>query len=258
MRRANAAFLLAVFAVLAGLTTPAYAEGVLRAALLHSEPWSYYSNDSADTRTAPPRIEGIMPEISEALARETGLAFRNQLVPYARMWRDLKTGDCDLAYGIRSSDRDDYVRYAGYLFSFDTLVIARPGVRLKDYGDLRELRIGLLQDIRLSPKFDRDRQLNKHEFRDYETMVEMLLAGRLDAIAGNSVSLDYLLRKKRQSSQHWPRLVLQQSEVWAQLSRRSPHQADVEKIVAAIDKLRHRGYFEELLGRYGALAGPAD
>lgn len=255
MRRSLAAFLLSLSAA---CVTTARADDGLRVALLHSEPWSYYSHDGADAKGARPRIEGIMPEISKALARETGLELRAQLTPYARMWRDLKSGDCDLAYGIRSSDRDDYVRYAGYLFSFETLVIGRPGVRLKEYGDLRELQVGLLQDVRLNPRFDHDGRISKHEFRDYETMIEMLLAGRLDAVAGNSVSLNYLLRKKQQPYQHWPRLALQQVEVWVQFSRRSPRQADAEKINAAVDKLRRQGYFEDLLNRHQGAAKRAD
>lgn len=242
----------------AASVTTAGADDGLRVSLLHSEPWSYYSHGGTDAKNAPPRIDGIMPEISKALARETGLEFRMQLTPYARMWRDLKSGDCDLAYGIRSSDRDDYVRYAGHLFSFETLVIGRPGIRLRDYEDLRELHVGLLQDVRLNPKFDHDGRINKHEFRDYETMIEMLLAGRLDAVAGNGVSLHYLLRKKQQPYQHWPRLTLQQTEVWAQLSRRSPRQADAEKINAAVDKLRRQGYFDDLLNRYLGSAKRAD
>jgi len=247
MLRRFATYLLGVFSCLA---TAALGGEALRVALLHSEPWAYYSADSSEKTESALAATGIMVEITRALSKESGLEFKHALTPYARVWRDIRAGDCDLTYGTRSSDRDPYVRYAGHLFTFNTIVVGRPGIKLKAYEDMRALRIGVLGDVHLNQPVMEDGQINWVELRDYETMVDMLLAGRLDAVAGNSVSLIYLLQKRKQPVLQWPQLVLQKAEVWAQFSQRSLRIAEADKITEAIDRLRQRGYFDLLLTRY--------
>ena len=110
--------------------------------------------------------------------------------------------------------------------------------------------IGILKDIRLNPRFDGDGELHKVEVRDYETLVHMFISGRLDAVAGNSVSLPYLLQKRGFTVQSLPKLTLQKTEVWAQMSRRSSQSAMLPRLRAAIDKLRSDGLFEAVLQRY--------
>ena len=225
------------------------AADALKVGLMHTEPWGFYGSDG-EQRSAP---MGIVMEANQAIARESGLSLEPVLVPYGRIGRDLRNGDVDLTYLIRSPDRDAYVEYVGHLFTFQCIVVARPSLPLRRYEDLAGLRIGLIKDIHLNPRFDEDAQLQKVEVKDYETLVDMFLNGRLDAIAGNSVSIPYLLQKRGHVSLAQHPLVLQQTEAWAQLSKRSSHRADIPRLRAAIDKLRNQGYFEEILTRYGAL-----
>ncbi len=227
----------------------------LRVGLMHSEPWAYYSRDGGNERKS--QLSGVFVDISRELARETGLSLELNTLPYGRVGKELQSGDCDLTYLIRSDDRDAYVEYAGYLFSFHTLVMARPGSALRSYDDLQGLRIGLVKDIRLSPRFDGDAGLNKVEVRDYETLVDMFLSGRLDAIAGNSISLHHLLQKRGYPSQPWPRLMLQKTEVWAQMSKKSPQLGHLPRIRSAVEKLRGEGFFENAVQRYRPAAESA-
>lgn len=220
---------------------PALATDPMRVAVLHSEPWGYYQDN---------RVAGIFHEINRLVAQESGLELNTQVIPNARIWRDLKNGDIDLTYAIRSPDRDPHVRYAGHLFDLEIVAIARPGIRLRRPEDLRELRIGRLQGITSSPRLDQDNGSDLHDFRDYETMVEMLLAGRIDVVIGNRLSLDHLLGKKQPPSRQWPRLVLQRCEIWAQLSRRSARQEEAGRIASAIEKLVRQGALTRLLGPY--------
>lgn len=221
----------------------------LKVSLIHTEPWAFYGSEGEQRNTPM----GIVVEANQAIARESGLVLEPVLEPYGRIGRHLKSGDCDLTYLIRSPDRDDYVEYVGHLFTFQSIVLSRPSLPLRRYEDLAGLRIGLIKDVHLNPRFDEDSQLQKVEVKDYETLVDMFLNGRLDAIAGNSVSLPYLLQKRGHASLAQHPLVLQQTEAWAQLSKRSSQRAAIPRLRAAIDKLRNQGYFEDLMTRYGAL-----
>lgn len=236
------------FLTLCLITSLATAGDGMKAGLIHTEPWAFYAGEG-ENRNLP---TGILFEINQAVARETGLALQPVLVPYGRVGRDLKNGDSDLTYLIRSQDRDTYVDYLGLLFSFQSIVLTRPGLPLHRYEDLSGLRIGVLKDIHLNPRFDEDDKLQKVEVKDYETLVDMFLSGRLDAMAGNSISLPYLLQKRGHGNLAQHRLVLQQTEVWAQLSKRSAYRAEIPRLRAAIDKLRGQGIFDEILTRYGS------
>lgn len=230
----------------------AAAAGGMRVDIGHTEPWGYYpSTTERTTTTRQSAPVGIIADITATLAKESGIATESLLTPLPKIWKNLKTGETDLSFLIRSEDRDNDVIYIAYLFPLDTILLARPGTTLRSYDDLAPLRIGVLRDIRLSHQFDHDSTLRKFEFRDYEAMVDTLLANRIDAIAGNSVSLEFLLNKRglTQVSQ-WPRLLLQKNQVWAQMSKRSPYQQHSLKIRNTIDRLRNQGFFEQVIGRY--------
>jgi len=240
--------LLATLSLLGGVL-PARAETApLRTCLMHTEPWTFYTREAGNERKSV--LAGIFVDISREVSRESGLSLEYTAMPYGRVAKELQSGDCDLTFLIRSDVRDSYVDYAALLFTFNSLIIARPQLQLRQYEDLKGLRIGLLKDIRLNPRFDGDGDLYKVEARDYETLVDMFLNGRLDAIAGNSISLPYLLQKRGVTPASLPKLVLQKTEVWAQMSKRSPQIGQLSKLRNAVEKLRNDGYFDTLLQRY--------
>lgn len=220
----------------------------LRVGLIHTEPWAYYTQDKSGERKS--QLTGVFVEINKALAREANLQLDPVVLPYGRVRKEIQAGHCDLTYLTRPEDKDGRIAQAGLLFSFQSIILTRPEINLRQYEDLQGLRIGVVRDARLNPRFDNDSELQKHEVRDYETLVDMFISGRMDAIAGNSISLTYLLRKRGYPNQHWPRLVLQNVEVWAQMARRSSQHEALPQITAAIDRLRGDGFFETLLQRY--------
>lgn len=244
-------------ALLTCLAATAQAESVLRVTTLHSEPWAYYvtENNKGDKRS---RTAGIIPEVLDTLSRTSGLELKHTLAPYSQVWRDMKSGDCDLAFDALSNKRDDYAQPFGHVFSYTTIIVGRPGIKLNEYEDLRGLRVGVLDALPLSMKFEQDSRINKIPVRDYETMVGMLLTGRLDAIAGNSVSLSYLLHKEKIPLQQWPRLVLEKQELWLYVARRSPYAPDTRKLSESVEKLRREGYFDALLTRHAGNAWRVD
>ncbi|MDE2585444.1 MAG: transporter substrate-binding domain-containing protein [Betaproteobacteria bacterium] len=174
------------------------------------------------------------------------------LEPYGRIGRHLRNSSCDLTYLIRSPDWDDYVEYVGHLFTFQSIVLSCPSLPLRRYEDLAGLRIELIKDVHLNPRFDEDSQLQKVEVKDYETLVDMLLNGHLDAIASNSVSLSYLLQKRGHASLAPTGAAADQSLGAVQ---QAPRRAATPRLRAAIDNLKSRGYFDDLMTRYGALPG---
>lgn len=210
-----------------------------------TEPWSYYAK-AGGHHFVP---TGILLDINQALERESGISLRPSLQPYFRLDRDLRQGDCDLAYVIRSDEQEGYVEYLAPLFSFEAVALARPGTPLRNRDDLRNLRVGVIKDTHLLPGNGDGGAFTRLEVRDYEALVDMFLAGRLDAIVGGGLSLNYHLRKRGLGPASFTRLSLQRQEVWVVLAKQSPLQRQAPKLRQAVERLREQGIIEEVLQR---------
>lgn len=222
------------------VSLPALASVSLQALIMETEPWGFYNPQTGEP-------QGIWIDIANALEEQSGIPQDKRLAPYARVMESLAQGDADLSYLIQSPDRDEEVVHAGFLFNFGSVVQARSGVRLQSYDDLKGLRIGVLQGIRLSPEFDQDDELYKVPVRNYETQINMLAAGRLDALSGNSLSLAYLQEQMQIEDLLGERLVLQVTPVTLQVSRQSEYLNQIEPLTQAVNQLRKKGRIEAIL-----------
>jgi len=232
--------LLSLLILLVFLPIKVAAEGPLRALIMETEPWGFYNPQTGE-------LQGIWLDIARELERVSGIEQNKRLAPYARVMESLSLGDADLSYLIRSSDRDVEVVHAGHLFNFGSVVQVRKGINLESYADLQGLRIGVLQSIRLSPRFDQDQQLYKVPVRNYETQLTMLAAGRLDAVSGNSLSLAYLQEQMQMQDEMGDRLVLQVTPVTVQFSRQSQHLDQAPQVQQAVEQLRETGRIQAIL-----------
>lgn len=221
---------------------------LVRAALMQTEPWSYFPATTDSSVAAAPA--GILMEISSRIEAEAGVTIVKTLKPYARVWQELDQGSTDISFLIRSPDREGMYAHAGHLLDFGTVVIANKQHPLPDYEALRGLRIGVIRSIRLSPRFDADNTLVKVEVRDYETMVQMLREGRLDAISGNSVSLHYLVKNMGLDAQVGKQLVLQVAPVTVHVSKHYTDVNALRRIESAVQRLKRQGVFEAIIDRW--------
>lgn len=212
----------------------------LQAVIMETEPWGFYHPETGEP-------QGIWLDIAKELELASGIEQSKRLAPYARAINALAHGDADLSYLIRSSDRDAEVEHAGHLFYFGSVVQARKGVELTSYEDLKGLRIGVLQSIRLSPRFDEEDELQKVTVRNYENMLAMLAGGRLDAVSGNSLSLAYLQEQMQLQDLVGDRLVLQVTPVTVQFSRQSERLDKLPRIKKAVEQLNEEGRIHKIL-----------
>lgn len=223
----------------------------LQALIMETEPWGFYDTGSG-------QAQGIWLDIARELEEASGLAQQKSLAPYARVMESLALGDADISYLIQSQDRDDEVVHAGHLFNFGSVVQARKGIELQNFDDLKGLRIGVLQGIRLSPEFDQHLGLHKVPVRNYETQLNMLAAGRLDAISGNSLSLAYLQEQMQVEEYLGDRLVLQVTPVTVQFSKHSEQLHQVARIKKAVEQLNQEGRIEAILDDWAGVEWRVD
>jgi polar amino acid transport system substrate-binding protein len=220
----------------------------VRAAIMQTEPWGFLSKAPDGGKAGAP--VGILLDIAARIEAEAGVTMVKTLKPYARVWQELDLGSADISFLIRSADREGQYKHAGHLFDFGTVVLADKKHPLANYEALGGLRIGLMRGIRLSPRFDADTSLNKVEVRDYETMVQMLREGRLDAIAGNSVSLHYLVKLVGMEALVGKQWVLQVTPVTVHVSQLYGDHDALKRIETAVQRLKRQGAFESIIDRW--------
>lgn len=210
----------------------------VRVLIMETEPWGYRSDETGE-------IQGIWPDIAMALFEGIDRGYTLEMAPYARVWRNLEFGLADVSFLIRSADREQMASI--HLFDFQSIVISRAGIEIKQYDDLYGLRIGLLRGVRLNPVFDSDDELKVMYLRNYEIPVSMLNIGRLDAVAGNSVSLDYLINSDIAISS---RFVLQTTPVYIHFSVDSTQRELIPLLQRRVNELKRRGFMEEVIRKH--------
>lgn len=208
----------------------------------HTEPWGYFDDNNA--------ITGIWCEIAQAIADEAGLSIYKTLAPHARLIHNLNSGEVDISFLPKAEDWSAFMTSSGFLFSHKSIVIPREAFTINNYEDLYGLKIGVVNNIRLHSRFDDDLALNKQSFRNYEILINMLTQKRLDAIAGNNISLFYLLDKLQARSLVNEQLILQKNTVWVQFSKKSTHLDKIPQVRQAVDHLRGLGVFHQIINSY--------
>jgi polar amino acid transport system substrate-binding protein len=124
---------------------------------------------------------------------------------------------------------------------------------IQKYEDLYQLRaIGVERGARVSPRFDQDTKLKKRDIAELKQLVRMLDRGRLDAIAGNEMVLDYMIAEMRLQGKFRKasfRFVSGGMEFLA-ISRKSPHVKRLSEISAIIQKLKKNGKIQTYIDYY--------
>lgn len=215
----------------------------LQVTVMHTEPWGFFAPSTQ-------QMQGIWVDVADALSRDTHQLVEVRLAPYARVWRDLAHSRTDISFLIRSPQREGKFIPVAHLFDFSSVILTRKGIVVDSYDDLSRLRIGILQGIQLNPRFDQDTQLLKIPFRNYEILLHLLAVGRLDAVAGNSVSLAYLVHQRHLERQVGMSWTLQRTPVWLLMAPQSSQQALIPSLRGSVARLRQQGVFEQILNRY--------
>lgn len=186
-------------AVLTGLAAAALALGAWTAPLAAKDlkfitidvaPWAW-----SDPGTG--RLMGVFPDVVRELERRTGNRIAMSLQPFARINRELESAaqDCTIIVWIDSNER--FVKKGELVSDHPMGVIARRGVTLKAYDDLKPLTIAVLRGAPTDQRFDNDDSLKKdYDTTDYSQGLAKIAHNRVDAIAGAMPTIQFLANQE--------------------------------------------------------------
>lgn len=195
---------------------------------------------------------GLLYEISQAILQETGLSGEIAVLPILRILMRLQTGRTHCAIFIRHGQTEaDNLPVAPTGLEMDSVVIARPGVALKSYDDLKRLTLARSRGTVFGHQVDRDHTLNIVPTDEYRQSTRMLLAGRVDAMLGVGVSLRYNLIREGADPDRFQLLKLNRNQMWLFCSRAHPIADNVlKRLRQAVKKLAAEGTLEKIMAPY--------
>lgn len=148
---------------------------------------------------------GIDDDIQRELARRSGCRFVVDMRPRARIWKELESGDLDMAgSGVQTAARDGYAWFAHYIREHNDVVLSpRVPASVRSFDELIRdtgLHLGGVRSYSFSPFYDRQverlRQLGRvYEVADARTLYRMFYLGRFDAVIASQFLYGYYFRE---------------------------------------------------------------
>ncbi|NRB39358.1 MAG: transporter substrate-binding domain-containing protein [Pseudomonadales bacterium] len=114
---------------------------------------------------------------------------------YARLMDMLNKGQCDFSTKLMTTDTKN-IRLGSPYWKIRVGVVALKGMPIKQYEDIRALKIGILKEASLGFHFDNDLKLKRIESPRFGQLVDMLANKRIDAIAGDLDVLEAIAKEK--------------------------------------------------------------
>lgn len=135
--------------------------------------------------------QGIYPAVAAALAKETGLEIRVDIVPFSRAANLVGSGQADATLLFATNATQDRTVQAAVLFYTDQVVLLRPGLQVAGRVDLQPLSLArmnggcrdLAEELTVAWRFE--------ELSSQDAGIKLLLAGRVDGFCSVRESLQY-------------------------------------------------------------------
>ncbi|WP_085297575.1 substrate-binding periplasmic protein [Cognaticolwellia mytili] len=165
--------------------------------------------------------------------------------PYARILYSLKTAELDLALIFKNTAIEDDADYIGPLSYSKIVVVSHIDNTIDNYDDLYTLKnIAVIRNAQFEETFDQDRKLNKANVDSYQQAVKMLKHGRVDAVIGSLIGIEYALHQQNMNNDIISKAFHLGSKEWGlHLSKKSKHIKLKPSLIKAVKK----NYQEDLI-----------
>jgi polar amino acid transport system substrate-binding protein len=232
---------------------PASAKGdVIQYAVFPAPP---YMIGAGDENSA---MSGIDVEIVQEIARRMNLKVEYIKCTWSRCLELMKTGEADLlSSAYKKPDREEYMLYLSQPF-LNQLPVAFYFIKGKNYSvttydDIYQFgNIGVLNGASYFERFDQDKETKKFEVTSQDQLFPMLLAGRLDAIAGYVPTENYRITEGwyRDQIERSVYEYQEQAFVYMTISKESPLAARFDQINQINQQLLDKDFIAKIVNSY--------
>lgn len=195
---------------------------------------------------------GYMVEMAREIRKLSTFPGSDDVLPLKRLHGYLSSGkmDCSIMARVHHTESlYDMVVPIGK--QIKSAIVARSGITLNSYDDLKGLTIAVPAGVTLDKKFLEDQELNKFPTSGYQQSTKMLQHGRVDAMIGVWDSYLYNMRNVGMSRDEiGAPLILNQVPVWFMCRRDFKNDVVKTKLSDVIADLRDRGVFSGIIAKY--------
>lgn len=192
--------------------------------------------------------QGVFVEVVAALEAMTGFQITTTLTPFARVNRELESGNHDCTILVPLGE--GIVRHGETVALHDMGIVSHRAAPIHKYEDLHGKTISVLRGLAVSPRFDADTDITRVYDTDYSIALRKLARHRVDGIAGAIPTLRYLASQNSMGDLLAPALKLIEIPLKLQCSHQSDHLNAMPELNAAIRELRDSGRLGKILDLY--------
>ena len=201
--------------------------------------------------------QGLTTAIVKAAFKAGGHDSAVDFIPWARALKEVEEGKADIVMGAyHNKEREEIYIFSDPIYFLELGLIARPGLGVSRYDDLRDLTpysIGISRGFANSEEFDSASYLDKHVATFPNLNIRKLFRGRIDMAVMNFDLFRYEARKEGFciSDVEFMEPPLETHGLYLMASRNID---DGEKIIQdfnrGLDRIRKNGEFDRIVGRF--------
>lgn len=202
----------------------------------------------ASTNATTGKNEGAFVEIVKEVEKRLHKNIEITISPFARVERELQAGtrDCTILVPLP----DALVVKGNVVASHGVGFIARKGVHIREYNDIKPLKLSVIRGGSLNEEFDNDENLHKEFDTDYLMGLRKVARGRLDAIVGAIPTLQYLAQQEGFSDMLEAPFPVLDIPLVFQCSRNSPNLDQMDAINTILTAIKDDGTLEKIQKQY--------
>lgn len=226
-----------------GLWSGGAAADPIRFVTIDTAPWA--SHDPAAGKAV-----GVFPDLLDEITRRSGLGAVAALQPFARIPRELEAGRQDCTILVWNESWTTFLNPGEVVSSHVIGVIARKGIALNGYDDLRGLSVSMLRGLSLGTRFDGDSSVERQYDTDYAQGLNKLAHGRVDAVAGALPTIAHLAKGMGFADQLGDHLVLSEMVLRLQCTKTFGRTQVWDRMNAAVRDMTADGTIERIKSRW--------
>ncbi len=195
---------------------------------------------------------GLFMEITTAIADRADVPVANSVLPIARVIKNLERGLTDCVVALETPWTVEHLIQVSEIHDQLEIIIAtRPGFEISQLSDLRGQRLAIPRGTFRGSPVMAEPDIEHVLTNGYEQSIDLLRAGRVDAIAGTALSLYHSFTTENlKRPEVGAVLPVESNSLWLQCVKDQVSDDQLAKLDQATSALREEGAIDAFLQRY--------
>ncbi len=195
---------------------------------------------------------GLFVDITTAIAEQADVPINNSVLPIARVVKNLERGLTDCVVALKTPWSIENLDQVSEIHDrMESVIATRPELKITNISDLRGRRLAIPRGSFRSSPVANEPGIERVLTNGYQQSINMLMAGRVDAIAGTAANIYHIFATENVTRRDiGVVLTVESNSLWLQCAKGKVSDELLAKMDQAATALREEGTIEALLQRY--------